>query len=325
MKNIFFLMATILFLDSCRPTENTQDYYKDCQTIENTIDAMANVSSGTDVNFCDLAVDTAKVDSTETTYNLWAVIKSYEFGNNDAHNVKIIVTLPGESKVISFEAITNKGVNLKWRHCKGYITCYSENLSRCTWADSSSTPTVITIKAVTEKPKEKARIVQPSFGIMLYSTSPEANLINNFWFWRSRKLTSNCSVEKINAGSAQSLISSNRSKIEIPCFPMSSHPVDKICKVISPVCDNCLQRNQLCVGLTYTFEAEEDITRIRLIADDGKGNKYHLDAKEIRKGFYELKIEKSFKGSGNSFNQSIDVYRRVGPGCKNHSVRVGML
>jgi hypothetical protein len=197
MRKIMILISA-LALNSCSPTDNCQDCYKDCQITENTIDENTNISSGTDVNFCDLAVDTARVDSTETTYNLSAVIKSYEHGNNDAHNVRIIVTLPGESKVISFDAITNKGINLKWRHCKGYITCYSENLSKCTWADSSETPTIITIKAVTEKPKERAIIVQPSFGIMLCSTSPEANLINNFWFWRSRKLISSCEKSKIS-------------------------------------------------------------------------------------------------------------------------------
>lgn len=120
------------------------------------------------------------IDSLDGNYNLKATIFCDTQGNNDAHNIEVMVSLPAEVQLISYSGpdsclilsdtttFTNKKITV------GFVKFTKRSMSRTESFD---------IKVTTSKPI-KPDASRPNFSIYVHNISPEINYKDNFWSWK---------------------------------------------------------------------------------------------------------------------------------------------
>jgi hypothetical protein len=193
----------------------------------------------------------------------------------------------------------------------GYIYFCKQSMDRC-----DSFEVAFKIKISDEINPKELQSCRFNVAVFAHSQSPDQYLANNYDFWQNCKVNDSC-----NGTSAPS---SGNVTIDFPCIPESLVPVLPICELISDICDDCTGRQQLCGGQTFVFEGSEDIVNIQLNATIEKNSSYNLAATKTGNGTFKLMIPKDFKGLENGFKHSLAIYRKVGPGCKNSSVKVNL-
>ncbi len=96
---------------------------------------------------------------------------------------KIIVLLPRESEILSFAAQDEDGNSLPMSQCSGYLCCTVRD-GLC-----SRDPDGVALEGtydvfITVRTRPSPKGLPAQFAIMTYGAAPEADMSNNFWFWR---------------------------------------------------------------------------------------------------------------------------------------------
>ena len=152
----------------------------------------SNISDGDRISFSNLSIDSTatKVVELVDQYVLSATIFNRCTDNNDAHNTKCIIQLPGETDVLSVKVIKYIHPNMELntevpcKQCKGFILCDIGHLARLTTADQNA-QNAVDIKVITTSSTKASEQVQ--FGVFTYNSTPENNLRDNYWSWDKNK------------------------------------------------------------------------------------------------------------------------------------------
>lgn len=133
-------------------------------------------------NNSDLMIaDSTWVDmSIDTLYTLHTSVRvKYPGGNNcaDSTLTNALITLPQNTVVKAVEARSlHTGQDLAWEQCKGLITVHLSYL--CPEYKSD------TISITVRRSRFRHPGCQPSFSVHAYSSMPDRDPSNNYWWWR---------------------------------------------------------------------------------------------------------------------------------------------
>lgn len=136
------------------------------------------------VSNANLAIDPTAtrvvVSSDEITLNA----KVHNIGPDDCSGeTKIIVLLPRESEVVSFSARDEDGNILPISQCLGYLCCTIGGYGLCLRSGSDALEDRFEA-FITVRTRPSPKPVPALFGVMVYGTTPESDMSNNFWSWR---------------------------------------------------------------------------------------------------------------------------------------------
>lgn len=171
MKKVFNLCMALLFLHAA---VNAQKAKEVCCIKPSLKPATVNGGTG------DMAIDKehtkAKLDGSKVWFS--SVVLNH-MGDDCNYDVKAIVLLPPNLKVLKFSAVTEFGQKLKAVQCNATITVYADMV--CPAEDATTVPKQF--KKFTVKVFGEKTVASPvtEFGIMVYGCVSDEHLENNYW------------------------------------------------------------------------------------------------------------------------------------------------
>lgn len=140
-------------------------------------------------------VDTStSVDDNGKSYILHAKIKcGVDGGNDDAHNIKVIVLLPAEVNIENFQSTNGSVGCIVWDKPPKISNSKIKTAMLTFSKDSLNRNSSFDITVQTSKSSKLGTIGEENFAVMVYSQSPDKILCDNYWYQNGKR---NCDDAK---------------------------------------------------------------------------------------------------------------------------------
>lgn len=190
MKHSIFIPFIVLLgatACNCKPCPSCpeKDRRANCEADPNEPRSTSTVVIQSDVR--DITPSTANLmisgdtwvdTSIDSLYTLHSAIRIGEGGNicTDTTMTNAIITLPQNTVLTNVTALSKSGELLSWQQCKGVLTVKLSYLCPHLGSD--------TISVTVRRSPYPHPACQPSFSVHAYSSVPDLDPSNNYWWWR---------------------------------------------------------------------------------------------------------------------------------------------